>query len=313
MVYMKHGSCTDIISYLTKFRNLNIIFSVYQCFIITVLPACDDSSVCWSWAGGEGGRWRSSLWVRLCSSVERGCCCWAGRLSWASGSPVGGRDPKSPSRACSLREGLWKQKQNIASRDADGQRQEKPERCVVVCVERVFSVSHAAWESCEVLWNNFSLSRQKKYSGAEAWLGRELQDEVRWVIASSSWGRNESKGRIQHYEQAVLWGWQKYEEVLKKQKQIFDLQILLDRAVIISSTCEVLFAMQTQTFLCCSSPQVSVRLVSMEGIWPARQEAESGSSTYISIQRGIPDEQQYQCDSQITGSACLWVCERTRI
>lgn len=89
---------------------------IYKNVIATVSPGCDGSSICWSWAGGDGGACRSSLWViyRLFSSAERGCC-WAGRLSWVCGSTGGSREPKSASRACILRDGLWKQKQNMSS------------------------------------------------------------------------------------------------------------------------------------------------------------------------------------------------------
>lgn len=180
---MKYGSCTDMVMGLTPNETAHAEITVLRCsgqenyldkcmtkvvvignfttftlfssmswINMSVLPGCDGSTICWSWAGGDSGGWRSSLWViyRLFSSAERGCC-WAGRLSWAWGSTGASRGPKSASRACSLRDGLWKQKQNMSSgmrtcRDS-GNLKDVPE----FAWKKVFSESHAAGESWKVL------------------------------------------------------------------------------------------------------------------------------------------------------------------
>lgn len=71
---------------------------------------CVDLAVLGS---NDRGKWktRGSFF-----SSQKGCC-WAGRSSGSWGSAGGGEDPNSESRAWSLRDGLWKQKQNMSLDD----------------------------------------------------------------------------------------------------------------------------------------------------------------------------------------------------
>lgn len=158
-----------------------LLFHCSSIVIVLVLPGGDESTVCCSWEGANG-----RLWVKfsLCDSLDRGCC-WAGKLSWGSGSPDAKGGPKSASRACSFREGLWKQKQNIASRMQVGQDREK--------------------EAFHIMLRNLEQSFQNLFTlfWSRVWLGKDLQDEVRRVVLSSSWKRYESKRRIQLYKQAA--------------------------------------------------------------------------------------------------------------
>lgn len=156
---------------------------------LPLLPGGDGSSICWSWAGGDGGACRSSLWVtyRLFSSAERGCC-WAGRLSWVCGSTDGSREPKSASRACILRDGLWKQKQNMSSGRQTCGHTGNLKDALGSAWKKVFSVS-------QLLENPES---------PEGW--SELEDEHDVWLSCPPSKRNESKDRIQLYEQADFGG-----------------------------------------------------------------------------------------------------------
>lgn len=110
------------------------------------LPGCDESTEPCSWTGAEGGEWRSRLWFkcRLGSSVKAGLW-WTGRLSWVCGSTGVGGEPRSASKACSLREGLWKQKQNMASGMQTGRDRRSQEEMLQIAW-RVFSDSRAPQE-----------------------------------------------------------------------------------------------------------------------------------------------------------------------
>lgn len=78
-------------------------------FTGSVLLSCDESTVCWCWCWCWDGD-RARVWFKWWPSEGKGCC-RAGVSSWAGGSNES--DEGLESRAWSLREGVWKQKQNI--------------------------------------------------------------------------------------------------------------------------------------------------------------------------------------------------------